>query len=258
MMNWFKKKCKIRFFSVVPGIEMVHPIIPARQYKFKWFAEALKKFKQQDSQTEGPWLVNGINRCPGVIDMLGQGFIITAPFDFAITTNSTNNSIFQWQAPDNGIGQEYISGHNPEQFAEFAPFREDTLRTIIKINTFWRYSGTVKFLQLPIPYPDHNIFSAVPGVVNPDNYYALNIQLYWHKLDGTYLVKAGTPLCQFVPIPDDLDITLTVDQATAEDLYIDRSYFYLINHTYKKNIAVWKQAGKKILDKLKQNNKEKQ
>ena len=139
----------------------------------------------------------------------------------------------------------------------FVPFRNDTLKTIIKVNTFWRYSSSddIVLLQMPIPYPDHNIFTACTGIIDPDKYLELIVQLQWHKLDGQYTIKAGTPLCQLIPIPKKLAVELIVDRLTPEDEYLSRAHKYLVTHSYKRNLTLWKNCCKIILDKLRKNKK---
>jgi len=54
---------------------------------------------------------------------------------------------------------------------------------------------------MPIPYWDEDRFSPPTGVVDPSYSYEINLQLFWHKIEeGEYLLKAGTPLCQWVPV----------------------------------------------------------
>ena len=74
-----------------------------------------------------------------------------------------------------------------------------------------------------------------------DPRYALqvNIQLLWHELntgeEGT-LVKAGTPLAQFIPIPRyTLEKTwydMTVDTATEKDWDLEHAFNYSIRAEY--------------------------
>ena len=57
------------------------------------------------------------------------------------------------------------------------------------------------FIQMPIPYWDEDRFTPPVGIVDPSYSYEINLQLFWHKVEeGEYLIKAGTPLCQWVPV----------------------------------------------------------
>ena len=132
------------------------------------------------------------------------------------------------------------------------PVREDSLQSVLKINTFWRVNSSedIVFLQLPIPYPDHNMFTAYSGIIDCQRHLELNVQMSWHKLEGTHVVKAGTPLCQIIPIPRKLAIDLRIERMTEEDRYVSSAYKYLIRHNYKKNISRWRDGVKKILGLL--------
>ena len=56
-------------------------------------------------------------------------------------------------------------------------------------------------LSMPIPYPDNKDFTASIGLLDPDfgpNF--LNVQVFWHNLNGVTKIPAGTPLCQYILI----------------------------------------------------------
>ena len=250
---FFKKRSWVRFFNLVPGVEMTHPIVPANEYRYSWLSEVAKDFRDNQKNT-------GTHRCPGIVDFLHKGFIVTAPFDFTILTNRNDNENFEWATAvnmKNFIDAPYIGRLTKETLSNFVPFRSDTLKTIIKVNTFWRSSSSddIVLLQMPIAYPDHNIFTACTGIIDPDKYLELIVQLQWHKLDGQYTIKAGTPLCQLIPIPKKLAVDLVVDKLTPEDEYLSRAHKYLVTHAYRRNLTLWKNTCKIILDKLRKNKK---
>ena len=58
----------------------------------------------------------------------------------------------------------------------------------------------MKFLFLPMPYPDHYDWESSSGVLEPALSSELNVQLYWNVEEGERFIKAGTPLMQIVPI----------------------------------------------------------
>ena len=48
---------------------------------------------------------------------------------------------------------------------------------------------------------DRDRYSIPTGIVDPQVTYEVNLQLFWHALDsGEYLIKAGTPFCQWIPM----------------------------------------------------------
>ena len=249
---FFKKKPFVRFVNLVPGVEVVHPIIPAGKFKYKWLSELNRTNKNQNL----PLHIRKGNtaRCPGINDICSRGYIITAPFDFTILTNGNRNN-FEWHMSINpsmfnsAINRPYISAHSSDQLHDFSPSREDSLNCVVKINTFWLISSCkdLIWLQMPIPYPDHNLFTAYQGIIDTDKYCELILQIQWHKLNGEYLVKAGTPLCQLIPIQKNLEIDLIVEKITADDLYKSQAYGYLTMHRFQNSISEWRDKAKKIL-----------
>jgi hypothetical protein len=255
---FFKKQTAVRFFNVVPGVEIAHPITLAKHQRYDWMTKAALDFKERDRNQKVPEKITGVNRCPGITGYLKTGFIVTAPFDFSIMTHEDDRVNFRWDASANikEVNFEYISGLGKNFMASFLPFRNDTLETLIKVNTGWRcvLPKDIALLQLPIPYPDHNVFTACSGLIDPDKYLELNVQLQWHHLDGVHTVKAGTPLCQLVPVPKELVLDLVVNKMTDKDEYLCRAHKYVITHNYKRDLVTWKNSVKSILDKLRRNN----
>ena len=73
------------------------------------------------------------------------------------------------------------------------------------------------------PYYDEDRFSVPTGIVDPSYSYEVNLQMFWHAVEpGEYLVKAGTPLCQWIPIPrqwlNNNEFDVIVEDANEEDL----------------------------------------
>jgi len=241
----FKKKNSVRFTNLIPGVSDVYPVIPSSKFKFSWVSQCAKSMSDSTSNTA---------KCPGIGDLMLRGFILTAPFDFTITVNGKES--FNWNMPVDPKSfvnfniSNYISYHNKEQLHQFVPSRSDSLDMIIKINTYWSMvsSDNLVFLQMPVPFPDHNLFSAVHGIIDSDKYHSLIIQLQWHRTEGTYTIKAGTPLCQLIPIERNLPINLNVVDATDEDVKLYQKYSYNIAHRIISNKSHWQLSTKRILD----------
>jgi len=249
-MFFKKKKPFVRFVNLMPGVEHAHPVIKTQDMKVDWMRHAAMDYKERASNyIPGTGMLSGTNRCAGLLQLFRTGFVITAPIDFTIATNGNLES-FQWTAPVNAQfqGHDYIMSHGAGQLAKFIPFRQDTLHTILKINTRWRASCSddVVFLQMPVPYPEHTSFTAATGIFDFYQSHEINVQLFWHKLNDTVLVKAGTPLCMLVPIPRNFNLDLIVEPATAEDRYKDNAWNYISNKDFNKDIKAFYEASKSI------------
>lgn len=239
----------------MPGVEFAHPVIKSQSYSFDWFKKASADYRSKlsnHSVQPNNFLVS-TTRCPGLHNFFKSGFIITNPIDFVIETRKDKPGGFKWHCPFNAVfdGREYIGSHNPDQLYDLMPFREDTLSSLIKVHTRWRMtsSSDILFLQLPIAYPDHNLFTAAHGIIDPQMLLEINVQLFWHKLDGIHLVKAGTPLCHLIPIPRDFSVDFSVEQFTKEDRYREMAYEYLANKEWHKDVKRFYESCKKLLSK---------
>jgi hypothetical protein len=107
-------------------------------------------------------------------------------------------------------------------------------------------------LQIPVTYNNEERFSAATGIVDPRYMHAVSVQLYWHIVAGETLVKAGTPLAQFVPINrsflESKNIDFIVDTATAVDQEIEDAYAFSNHSRFPKTDSVMNKI--KIISKL--------
>lgn len=223
-----KKKPYIRFYSVFPGVADLFPIVKASSFD----RPGLQKDKYPDN-------VLPTSNCPGIKRFAGLGWVITAPADFEISTIGDKAS-FSWREPMVfGKGQPgteaYISSHPTEQAAPIIDDLDTTVSTVVKVETPWRIeaSDDIVFLQVPMSYNNESRFVAASGVLDPRFSHAVNIQLFWKQLEGTTLVRAGTPLCQYIPVlRKDLnhsEFDVSVEEANENDFRREIGYNYAAN-----------------------------
>lgn len=254
--RWFKKKPYIRFYSLHPGVLELFPIIRSSQIK--------RKFLDRSNYSE---TVLPTSNCPGLKKIVSSGFIVPAPADFEITTNGDGSS-FSWVEPivfNKGLPgtDSYIDSHNKEQTMPLISDTNETLGTIIKVETPWRFetSEDVVFLQLPVMYNNEDRFIAASGILDPLFSNTVNIQLFWKKLNGTELIRAGTPLCQYIPIlRKDLNLNeydISIENADSYDFQREASYNFAANCVIlnKDPISARLIRARKILKKFIRRNK---
>ena len=99
---------------------------------------------------------------------------------------------------------DYLSHHAESIFGQTD--RRNTLDTVIKVQSPWIVYVPKGYylLCMPCPYPDNHSFTAATGFIDGDegpNF--LNVQLYWHELDGITKIPAGTPLAQYMLVKKD-------------------------------------------------------
>lgn len=201
---------KIEFFSSIEGVADSTPILEAKEYQQPWFNEARNDYVKQLDAANGSTFAH-VYRCPGIFDLYKTGFLVTAWCDIKIETNGDPN-YYKWTLPnvnlvelmDEAENSPIVQEHSFDGIAKSVPVPPNTLRSIIKINTPWHIMAPkgVKFMMLPVPYSNDFTFTQSIGILDPSVSSAINCQLYWHQLNGSYTIKAGTPLAYIVPITE--------------------------------------------------------
>lgn len=248
-----RKKPKIRFYTLEPGVLPLFPITPSASYKRNYLSFP-------DPSDALP-----VRTCPGILKLTSTGWIVTAPADFIIETSGDTIG-FQWREPwkfQTGSQfpetSKYVSHHAPSQTVPLIDDLDKTLPSIVKIETPWRIEADedVLFLLLPVVYNNEKRFTAAHGFLDTRYSYNINIQLFWHVLEGSTLVRAGTPLCQIIPVKrKDLSTSaydITIDAAKDRDLEKERSFIYasncvILNHDKLKSRIL---RSSKVLDNYK-------
>ena len=147
--------------------------------------------------------------CPALRDVMDSGYVLKCPADILIKTDGTGVN-FEWMSQMKFCTSispgKYVSAHIPQQtegMRHLVDQNKDVLDWTIKLELPWRVQAhpDLVFIQMPIPYWDEDRFTPPTGIVDPAYSYEINLQLFWHKIEeGEYLIKAGTPLCQWVPV----------------------------------------------------------
>ena len=228
-MIFKKKKPWVRFYSIDPGVAELQPWIPAAKLHRKWRTQALKEgaskekrcpylrvtklWERMTAEMRGddsvPELYEHAVTCPALRDVMDSGYVLKCPADILIKTDGTGVN-FEWISQmkfctNIGAGK-YVSAHIPQQtegIRQLVDQQKDVLDWTIKLELPWRVQAhpDLVFIQMPIPYWDEDRFTPPTGIVDPSYSYEINLQLFWHKIEeGEYLIKAGTPLCQWVPV----------------------------------------------------------
>ena len=248
-MGLFNRKKKwIRFYSMTPGVADLHPVIPASKLKRKWRQEALTSQAHRDENTikqcpakksTAVWQtlltkVPPVNfwshavTCPALHGVMDNGYILPCPADIIIQLDGSGN--FEWKSTMEFYGGRYVSAHIPEQTQGMRNLvshnqNKDVLDWTIKMETPWRIQAhkDIVFIQIPVAYWEEDRFSIATGLVDPRYSYEVNMQIFWHKTEpGEYIIKAGTPLAQWIPVNRDFltskAFDVVIETANKDDL----------------------------------------
>lgn len=232
---------KIRFISTVPGVSTLYPLTPASKFKRDWIEDEKIQHKERKSKCPVHGLVapliGSITKCPAIKATMGAGYILRAPADFKIHTNGDGETIVP-TFRDIHPRYTYITSHEKEvtDWLLSPALRNGTVKTVVKVNTPWRiisHDDDIVLLVTPVPFTDESRFSAVQGILDPRTAYEVNVQLYWHVMEGDINITAGTPLCQYIPISRSaLETEIQCFDATIEDYKMEDEIYYAGSHTY--------------------------
>jgi len=203
-MKFWNRKNKIEFFHNEPSIIENFPIIEPKDLKLNWVKKAKHDFQIVKPRIENqPGFIH-LTRCPGIFDLFKYGYIIPLHRDIIIMPGGED---FKWgvnqtKGPNFSLDQQTSSSESNINLVPTPPWAVDY---IIKIDTGWHVIAPkgVKFLMLPIAYPDTFDFTAAIGILDPAISTKLNFQMFWNEKDKEEIVvPAGTPLGHLIPLSE--------------------------------------------------------
>ena len=195
------------FESLLPGLEVYMPIIPAKELKREWVESAQADYKERKKDNINEY--SHIARCPGIFDINRTGWVLRSWLDIEIETNGDLET-FTWTTPICQkvvcpMASEAVSWHSQDELFKFQEnFPSNTLKTVVKIQTPWRIliPKGYNVLTIPVPYSDESRFTVLPGTFYAGVAVCI-VQMLWHVTNGKTVIKAGTPLAQYILIPED-------------------------------------------------------
>lgn len=237
----FRKKStnlEVTFLSLMRGLEHVHPIYPAKELTLPWVKESQDEVAPRLTDYSHGRIQGAAYKCSGIMGYHHKGWILSTWHDFVIDTNGDGESFISHvpSSTVNGVlqGSNAIAHFSPSLYGKLpsTPLPPNTLRGIVKLHTPWTFRITPGWglLMAPLEYAKEHRFTSATGVINPRISQQLNPILYWHVLEGSTYVKAGTPVCRLIPIPINDQWTMTCRESTPDEynFYFDHM---LINQT---------------------------
>jgi hypothetical protein len=129
----------------------------------------------------------------------------------------------------------YVSSHTRSQSEPLLDDPDNTLKTVVKLETPWRVeaSDDIVLLFMPVTYNNEHRFQAAHGILDTKYGHVLNIQLFWKDMNSKTLVRAGTPLVQIIPIPRQslslANYDVVIDKFQEADLEKEQAFNYAAN-----------------------------
>ena len=242
-----KKKSWVRFYSLDENVATMYPIEKA--------GKADRDYNNVGTRFVRPESGKQMSKnCPGIKPLVNNGYILRAPADFIIKTGPDIEHLnwevpFWFKKPMSGNysipGEEYyINWHAPWQTEPLIPSQNENRdkpyhTSAVKVETPWRVksSDDILLLQMPVTYNNEWRFTAAYGIIDPSYMHAFPVQLFWHVLEGEELVKAGTPLAQYLPISRSLleQHEVIVDTAGEVEKKIEDAFIFSNHHKFPKS-----------------------
>jgi hypothetical protein len=237
------KKPKVVFECLIPGVERIMPMVEAKDIRHVWVNNAVTEFttdrKKTDFDTKKAVYTA---RCPGIFNLQRHGWVMRTWQDITIETFGDGNR-FEWTS---AIDQqslckqagEYVGFHLDRQLANYMKnWPSNALRTVVKIQSPWRCIVPKGYylMEIPVAYGDESRFTTLNGFFSHEQGPAqMNPQLMWHVMNGKTLIKAGTPIAQYILIPKDkYAMEIKTDSKATEHEFFELAN----NHRFIKNYA---------------------
>jgi len=219
MLNFIKKKNRVRFYNTVPGFATANPVVLAQDIKREWVKNNSKDMQGYHSLLQnvtkcpvtmlrqklgGTFIV----KCPGIRKFMNTGYVVPLPFEMIVETNGDGESV-KVIHPDvgasvwNETAAQLVDKHDRKMFHDYIPVPRSSIKSLLKVNTCWNIvpDDDYVYLVTSVEYNNEDRFTVAPGILDPYINSNINVTLYWHVLNGREFVKAGTPLVQLIPIP---------------------------------------------------------
>lgn len=232
---------KIEFFSTIDGVADAVPIIEAKDYTAKWVNSAKQDYIAELKKQTGRF--NHVFQCPGIFDLANYGYIIPMWHDVLIRTNG-DPSGFSWMIPADELtdlaGHRDLIGTHTPGLANYLPKKPGAINAFVKINTPWHVVAPrgLKFLMIPIAYPDSYEFESTIGILDPGISSEINVQLYWNIRNGEHTIKAGTPLAHLIPLSDEkYELVCRTMNDRDKSWIAKRQFFNNFTFKLKRNIV---------------------
>jgi hypothetical protein len=228
MLNLFRKD-KVIFSSSDKRFINHYPPIYSKELSRDFLKDLHKHHRNELDNISKPTcpFVRSMNtaRCPGILDMINTGYIFRLHRDIRIRTNGDGKSFFSEVMGYRDPTSPDVSHFGPEQFGDYYKMPPNTLKTLIKINLPWMIESTnYNLLQTQPSFVEEDRFTVVEGILNPNKGREINIILFWHMLNDTVVLTAGTPICQIIPIRDTPKFLCKEDTNNLHQKVLDFNY----------------------------------
>jgi len=221
-------KQSIEFKTDLKGLEEFAPVKPAKFFLPQWFKDmdeyittpavhekGQPSYFGKGKDTAIKWTSGTVKRCPAIVDLITEGFIIPMWADFLIQRDM---EILEWD--NKGVPEYGIDFHSNKQIYNWNLKKTDFPEGV-KFNNPWRIYTPPGYsvMFMPPTYQFEKRFTVLPGIVETDSYHHVNFPTIWHTTKDA-IIERGTPFIQVIPFKRD-DWDIGVSQMTETDIEND-------------------------------------
>jgi len=217
-------KQTIEFKTDITGLEKIAPVKPSKFFLPKWFKNMSHYIEQDAIHEKGKPHYFGkkgstaknhtgatVKRCPAIVDLITEGFIIPMWCDFLIQRDMET---LEW---DNKNFQYGIEFHTKDQIKGWNLKKTDFPEGVKFLNPWRIYTPKGYSVMFMSPtYEFEKRFTVLPGIVETDSYHHVNFPSIWHTTKDA-IINRGTPFIQVIPFKRD-DWDYKTSQMNEKDL----------------------------------------
>jgi hypothetical protein len=196
--NIFKKnevEPIIKFVSVINGLDKIKELQPKAANK------ALPQWWKDIPQITDMGNLS-VKRCPGIHDILKQGYILPMWVNADITLDKDGAGV-NFDTGGNNIGFLPWAIHPNEQFLDYTDvaIRGRKATHTVKIVNPWRIITPPGYstMVLPLTYEFNPDFTVMPGIFDTDIFHGTNIPIIVHSDNKPFSIKMGDPIAMYIP-----------------------------------------------------------
>ncbi len=218
----------IEFKTDVKGLEAVVPVKPAKHFMPRWFKDmdshielpanyekGRKNYFGKKDDTAKKHTGGTVKRCPAIVDLLTEGFIIPMWCDFLLQRDMET---MEWDNKNFPYGIEF---HAKEQIYGWDLKKTDFPEGVKFINPWRIYTPPGYSVMFMTPtYQFEKRFTVLPGIVETDTYHHINFPTIWHTTKDA-IIERGTPFIQVIPFKRD-EWDLSVEEMNEYDTKNDQ------------------------------------
>jgi len=185
----------IKFVSVISGLDKIkelHPK-PANKVLPQWW-------KDMPQVTHLGNL--SIKRCPGISDILKQGYILPMWANVDVNLDPDGAGV-DFDIGAHNIGFLPWAVHPNEQLLDYTDIdiRGRKVTHTVKIVNPWRIITPPGYstMVLPLTYEFNPDFTIMPGIFDTDIFHGTNMPMLVHSDNQRFSIKMGDPIAMYVP-----------------------------------------------------------